>query len=83
MGVPVAASAKERNVGFAQAREVRIKLNGVPDIHDDDEGRIVVRDGADVGFGLPFGSDEGVVEGFGAAQAVPFFEFGGWEKSVR
>jgi hypothetical protein len=53
-----------------------LEFDRVADIDDEEEGGIVVGDGADVGFGLGLGAQEGVVPELGAADAVAFLELG-------
>ena len=75
IGQPDAKGARvgKWEIGFARLREVAVKLERVADIHDDDEGRIVIGDGADIALGLPARLDHGIVPRVGAAHGLRGF----------
>ena len=63
----VAARVGEGRVGGARARELRVQLDAVADVHDDHERRAPFGrgQGAGVALGLAAGAQEGVVEALG------------------
>ena len=68
------AGIGERQVGFARLREVGEDLEGVADIQDDDEGRILVtRQGADVALGLAARLQHRLAPSIGAAHGLRGF----------
>src|ERR1035441_3530939 len=63
----------KRQIGFAGLREIRVNLERVADIHDDDERRVVIGNGADVSLGLTARLHHRIVPGTGAAHGLGRF----------
>jgi hypothetical protein len=71
----------ERDVGLACAGEIGEELDGIADIHDDEEGRPAVGDGEGLGvlLGLIAGAEHGLVPACGSADGGSA-TVGGFEK---
>lgn len=74
-----AAWIGEREVGLARLGEVRIDLDAVADIADEDEGRVRLLggEGAHITLGLAFGADHGIAPSAGVAHRAGFLGCGG------
>lgn len=63
----------EGGVGFTEAGKIGVERDGVADVADDEEGGVVVGEGADVGLGLAARLGHGGIPCGGVADAVAFF----------